>query len=169
MFFKILLLALPVHLPLIVGSPLQITLSVDEWEGIRMPEDPTQPGWKVENDHFIVPLSDQSRKGLVDPIVEEGVITIGAAIFMPNLCCVMLTTSTAGPRFANELYQDLSGTTVDAASCWGGCALTVVKSLPCIYQAIKDKNPSEVLRCVSKNSVSSRRKALLFAMQVGRG
>lgn len=80
MFSKILLLALPVHLSLAVANPLQVTVSVDEWEGIRMPEGPTQPGWKVENDHFIVPLSDQSRRGLVDPIVEEGVITIGTAI-----------------------------------------------------------------------------------------
>lgn len=49
-------------------TPLQVTLSC--FEG----NDAIRPTWEKENKELIVPLTALARTGLVDPVVEEGLI-----------------------------------------------------------------------------------------------
>lgn len=45
-----------------------------------------RPAWEKENNDLIVPLTDQARKGNVDPVVEEGLITLGT-LPLSSLSC----------------------------------------------------------------------------------
>lgn len=57
----------------------------------------------------------------------------------------------AGPRFTNALYApDTNGS---VGGCFG-CLVTVAREIPCIYEAIKNKDPKDLLNCgVSKSGI----------------
>lgn len=38
---------------------------------------PITPAWKKEDNQRLIPISDKTRKGTVDPVVEEGLFTLG--------------------------------------------------------------------------------------------
>lgn len=38
---------------------------------------PITPAWKKEDNQRLIPISDKTRKGIVDPVVEEGLFTLG--------------------------------------------------------------------------------------------
>lgn len=53
----------------------------------------------------------------------------------------------------NAIYENSTDT--DLGSCWG-CAVTIAKELPCIYQGIKLSSVSALLDCgVAKSDVSA--------------
>lgn len=41
---------------------------------------PLVPGWRKEDNLAIAPLHPKARTGLIDPVLEEGLISIGTAI-----------------------------------------------------------------------------------------
>jgi hypothetical protein len=72
----------------------------------------------------------------------------------------LLTTPhhTAGPFFANEFYDesdlpDDGDLEKRSFKCIFECALTVAKSAPCFFEAMKAENPLIILKCVSKTQV----------------
>ena len=38
---------------------------------------PITPAWKKEDNQRLIPISDKTRKGIVDPVVEEGLFALG--------------------------------------------------------------------------------------------
>jgi hypothetical protein len=47
---------------------------------VRVDNSPLVPGWRKEDNLAIVPLHPKARTGLIDPVLEEGLISIGTAI-----------------------------------------------------------------------------------------
>ncbi|KAK4031652.1 hypothetical protein C8A01DRAFT_41903 [Parachaetomium inaequale] len=74
----------------------------------------------------VVPLHGRAGKGLLPPHMENGAIL------------------SLGPTFMNAIYENSTDT--DLGSCWG-CAVTIAKELPCIYEAIKTVSVSALLNC----------------------
>ncbi|KAL8789109.1 MAG: hypothetical protein Q9195_006975 [Heterodermia aff. obscurata] len=79
-----------------------------------------------ENGLALVPLNETATTGIVPVDVEQTILR-------------------SGNRFANEFYANISADG-ELGSCFS-CVPTVVKELPCVYKAIKDKNPGEILNC----------------------
>jgi len=106
----------------------------------------------------IEPLHGRAGKGLLPPHMENGAILSreccprcpapnGEVLSFPILTCWLV-----GPTFINPIYENSTDT--DLGSCWG-CAVTIAKELPCIYQAIKTVSVSALLNCgVAKPDVS---------------
>ncbi|KAL9609071.1 MAG: hypothetical protein Q9167_006136 [Letrouitia subvulpina] len=92
-----------------------------------------------ENSLDIVPLNKTATTGVLPIDVEQTILRLGN-------------------RFANEFYANISADG-DLGKCIGiGCGATLVKELPCIYKAIKDKDLGELLKCgITKLDVSQYR------------
>ncbi|CAF9927891.1 MAG: hypothetical protein HETSPECPRED_006696 [Heterodermia speciosa] len=79
-----------------------------------------------ENGLAIVPLNETATTGIVPPADEQAILRLGN-------------------RFANEFYANISGDG-ELGSCFS-CAGTILKEMPCVVKAIRDKNPRELLNC----------------------
>lgn len=98
-----------------------------------------------------MPLIKPAREGVVPASVEEGLIAGGTPFVLSSHLQFCLLLSIAGPRFANELLADITETGL--GSCWS-CVNTIIKESPCIYNAARHKNQSELLSCgVGKTDV----------------
>ena len=60
-----------------------------------------------------------------------------------------------GNRFANEFYANISADG-ELGTCFNKeCGRVILKEMPCIVKAIKDKNPADLLKCgITKADVS---------------
>jgi hypothetical protein len=45
---------------------------------------PVTPAWEKEDKQRLIPISDKTRKGIVDPVVEEGLFTLGKPAHRAN-------------------------------------------------------------------------------------
>jgi hypothetical protein len=110
----------------------------------------------------VVPLHGRAGKGLLPPHMENGAI-LSRKYLLFSLPDAKMTpwrsprpvantqACLVGPTFMNAIYEN--STDKELGSCWG-CAVTIAKELPCIYDAIKTVTPSSLLNCgVNKTDV----------------
>ncbi|OQV09051.1 hypothetical protein CLAIMM_13232 isoform 1 [Cladophialophora immunda] len=125
-----------------LAAPYQVSLA----DFTNLGDGKVTPAWLRENEQLVVPLSPLARTGLVDPLVEEGLISL------------------AGNYFFNKIYEHANDSDMSAAASWRcikECGTTVATSVPCLFAALAGGGrPEDALKCVGKKTLCGCRDCL---------
>lgn len=119
-------------------------------------------GWKYEDSLSIVPLHPKARTGLIDRVVEEGLISVGEYTFH-RLACHQKRLENADqhslPSWSSFRQRVLrrvrqpGGLETRSFKCIVKCAAQVIELAPCIPVALATENPAALLKCLSPSQV----------------